>query len=75
MTLEQRVEALEKKMAAQGYGKFAENDGDIYINDALIKSGEINAAHVRAAIDNAKDNNRAATYSNPISLKAYRHTL
>ncbi|WNJ77739.1 hypothetical protein RJE46_13965 [Cedecea neteri] len=49
MTLEERVEALEKQTAAQGNGRLAVKDGEVYINDALIKDGEINAAQIQAA--------------------------
>lgn len=49
MTLEQRVEALEKQMAAQANGRFEVKDGEVYIKDALIKGGQINAARIQAA--------------------------
>ena len=49
MTLEQRVEALEKQMAVLNNGQFAVKDGEAFINDALIKGGDINAAQIQAA--------------------------
>lgn len=51
MTLEQRVDALEKQMAVQNSGGFSVKDGEGYINSALLKGSEINAAHVQTAYD------------------------
>ncbi|WP_199557622.1 hypothetical protein [Enterobacter roggenkampii] len=68
MTLEQRVEALEKPLTTQNSEQLTVEDGGIYINDALINDREINAAQIQAAIDNAIANHKATAIYNPDSL-------
>lgn len=48
MTLEQRVEILEKTVKLLTLG-IAVNDGKVFINEAFIQDGAINAAQYRAA--------------------------
>lgn len=63
MTLEQRVEALEKQIAALSNERLAVKDGEVYINDALIKDGKINAAQIQTAENSTFHLNKSATAS------------
>ncbi|MFT2788852.1 hypothetical protein ACMV5I_02120 [Serratia sp. T13T92] len=49
MTLEQRVEALEKKLNILNGKNFSICEGEVFIQNAVIESGSINAAHLQAA--------------------------
>ncbi|EBS1756931.1 hypothetical protein ABL26_003423 [Salmonella enterica subsp. enterica serovar Oranienburg] len=64
MTLEQRVEALEKTVKVLAGRDFAVDEGRVFINEAFIQEGATKAAqnqaafdsNVNAALDNAKQN-------------------
>ena len=49
MTLEQRVEVLEKQMNLLGKGNFVIQNGEVFFSDAFIKSDDVNAAQIQAA--------------------------
>ncbi|SFR00639.1 hypothetical protein SAMN04487773_0932 [Enterobacter sp. kpr-6] len=54
MTLEQRVEALEKKVKVLAGEDFTVEGGRVFINKAFIREGDTTAAQIQAAIEITK---------------------